>query len=95
MSSDAFHLMGMADRGYIPKVLGTRSIHGTPTYGILIGTLIVVVMGVSDMSSLIEMLNFSYSLSLLLEFAAFIKLRMDGSDIPRPYRVPLNTLDAS
>jgi amino acid permease len=49
-------------RGYIPKVLGTRSKHGTPTYGIFIGTLIVVVMGVSDMSSLIEMLNFSYSM---------------------------------
>ena len=91
MSSDAFQLMGMADRGYLPKVLGKRSKHGTPTYGILIGTLIVVFMGVSDMSSLIEMLNFSYSISLLMEFAAFIKLRFSDPGIPRPYKVPLNT----
>jgi len=90
MSSDAFQLMGMADRGYVPKILGKRSVHGTPTYGIAIGTFIVVVMGVSDMTSLIEMLNFSYSISLLLEYAAFIKLRFSASDIPRPYKVPLN-----
>jgi amino acid transporter len=95
MSSDAFQLMGMADRGYIPKVLGTRSRHGTPTYGIFIGTLIVVVMGVSDMSSLIEMLNFSYSISLLMEFAAFIKLRISQPEIDRPYQIPLNTIGCS
>jgi amino acid transporter len=91
LSADAFQLMGMADRGYLPKVLGTRSRHGTPTYGIMIGTAIIVVMGVSDLEGLIEMLNFNYAIALLLEYSAFIKLRIARPDLHRPWRVPLNT----
>jgi amino acid transporter len=91
LSADAFQLMGMADRGYLPKVLGTRSRHGTPTYGIMIGTAIIVSMGVSDLEGLIEMLNFNYAISLLMEYCAFIKLRISRPDLHRPWRVPLNT----
>jgi amino acid transporter len=83
--------MGMADRGYLPKVLATRSRHGTPTYGIMIGTAIIVAMGVSDLEGLIEMLNFNYAISLLMEYCAFIKLRISRPDLHRPWRVPLNT----
>jgi amino acid transporter len=91
LSADAFQLMGMADRGYLPKILGKRSRHGTPTYGIMIGTAIIVVMGVSDLEGLIEMLNFNYAVALLMEYAAFIKLRISRPDLDRPWRVPLNT----
>jgi len=76
MSSDAFQLMGMARRGLLPKILSAQSTYGTPTYGILIGTLVIVSMSVADFSALVEMLNFAYSLSLLMEYAAFIKLRI-------------------
>lgn len=91
LSADAFQLMGMADRGYLPKVLSTRSRHGTPTYGIMIGTAIIVAMGLSHLEGLIEMLNFNYALSLLMEYGAFIKLRISRPDLHRPWRVPLNT----
>ena len=91
LSADAFQLMGMADRGYLPKVLGKRSRHGTPTYGIMVGTAVIVAMGVSDLEGLIEMLNFNYALSLLMEYCAFIKLRISRPDLDRPWRVPLNT----
>ena len=37
------------------------------------------------------MLNFNYSVTLLLEYAAFFKLRIDRSDLERPYRIPLST----
>jgi amino acid transporter len=87
----AFQLMGMADRGHLPKLFSTRSRHGTPTYGILVGVAVIVVMGVSDLGQLIEMLNFNYALALLLEYAAFIKLRISRPELDRPYRVPLNT----
>ena len=80
LSSDAFMIMGMSDRGYLPQFLGIRSAQGTPTYAILLGTLIIVFMGVSNLDSLIEMLNFNYALSLLLEYAAFIKLRISKPD---------------
>jgi amino acid transporter len=87
LSSDALLLSGMSVRGFLPQFLGHRSpTTGTPTYAILVGTLVIVVMGVSNLDTLIEMLNFSYALSLLLEYAAFIKLRISkpyGTSPPR------------
>ena len=91
MSGDAYQLMGMADRGLIPKLFTKRSRYGTPTNGIILGTFVIVAMSVADFDQLVEMLNFAYSLSMLLEFAAFIKLRVTDDDVERPYRIPLNT----
>lgn len=92
MSSDAFQLMGMAERGLIPKVFATKSRFGTPTYGIILGTIVIIAMSVADFTALVEMLNFNYSVALLMEYAAFVKLRISRSDVPRPYRIPLNTM---
>jgi amino acid transporter len=91
LSSDAFQLMGMADRGHLPKIFSKRSRHGTPTFGIILGTAVIVFMGASNLDELVEMLNFNYALSLLLEYAAFFKLRISKPDLERPYRIPLNT----
>jgi amino acid transporter len=91
LSADAFQLMGMAERGHVPKIFAHRSRHGTPTYGILLGTCVIVIMGTANLDALIEMLNFNYAIALLMEYAAFIKLRISQPDRPRPYRVPLNT----
>jgi amino acid transporter len=80
MSRDAFQLMGMANRGLFPKIFSTQSKYDTPTYGILLGTFFVIAMSVADFAALVEMLNFAYSLALLIEFAAFIKLRISHAD---------------
>jgi amino acid transporter len=40
---------------------------------------------------ILEFLNFLYAIGMLLEFAAFIKLRIKMPDLHRPYRVPLQT----
>lgn len=61
MASDAFQVMGMADRGYLPRVFASRSQYGTPTYGILIGTLIVLLMSLTNLETMIELLNFNYA----------------------------------
>mmetsp|Transcript_7124 Transcript_7124/g.21007 ORF Transcript_7124/g.21007 Transcript_7124/m.21007 type:complete len:570 (+) Transcript_7124:270-1979(+) len=92
LSADALQLKGMADRGYVPKLFAHRSKHGTPTYSIALGVFIIVVLGVSKLDRLIEMLNFNYSISLLMEYAAFLKLRVSRPDLERPYRIPLNTV---
>jgi amino acid transporter len=76
LSADSFQLMGMADRGFVPKIFGIRSRHGTPTYGILLGVTVIVAMGHFNLDKLIELLNFNYAISLLMEYAAFIKLRI-------------------
>jgi amino acid transporter len=80
LSGDAFQLMGMADRGMIPKVFTKRSRFGTPENGILLGTVVIMALSVADFDALVEMLNFAYSLSLLMEFAAFVKLRITEPD---------------
>ena len=76
LSADAFQLMGMAERGLIPNIFSTRSRHGTPTFGIILGVFVIVAMGSFDLEKLIEMLNFNYAISLLMEYAAFVKLRI-------------------
>ena len=80
MSGDAYQLMGMADRGLIPKWFAKRSRFDTPVNGIFVGTLVIVLMSVADFDELVEMLNFAYSFSYLMEFAAFIKLRITDGD---------------
>jgi amino acid transporter len=92
LSADAFQLMGMADRGHVPSIFSTRSRYGTPTYGIILGTVVIVALGCSGLDTLIELLNFSYSIALLMEYAAFIKLRISRPDLPRPYKIPLGTV---
>jgi amino acid transporter len=82
MSADAYQLMGMAELGYLPPVFKMKSSHfGTPTMGILTGTIVVVCMGaLANLEQIVEMLNFNYSIGLLLEFAAFVKLRHSQKD---------------
>ena len=92
LSADAFQLMGMADRGHLPKIFSTRSPQGTPTWGIVVGTLVIVSMSVSNLDQLIEMLNFNYAIALLMEYSAFVHLRLRRPELHRPYRIPLNTL---
>lgn len=91
LSADAYQLMGMADRGHVPKIFGERSRYGTPTYCILLGTLIIVLLSSSKLDRLVEMLNFNYAIALLLEYSAFIKLRVSRPEIVRPFRVPFGT----
>lgn len=43
---------------------------------------------------IVEFLNFLYSLGMLLEFAAFIKLRVKKPELHRPYRIPVGTIGA-
>jgi amino acid transporter len=92
LSADAFQLMGMADRGHVPKIFTHRSVHGTPTYGILLGTFIIVLMGASGLDKLIEMLNFNYAISLLMEYTAFLKLRIYHPELNRPWKIPFGTV---
>ena len=91
LSADAFQLMGMAERGHVPSIFARRSRHGTPTGGIILGTAVIVAMGLSNLDQLIEMLNFNYAISLLMEYCAFIKLRISRPELHRPWRCPLST----
>lgn len=90
LSSSAYQILGMADLGFLPKFFGLRSKKfNTPWVGILVSTLITLGVSYMDFESIVASANFLYSLGMLLEFAAFIWLRMKKPQLKRPYRVPM------
>ncbi|RVW80096.1 putative polyamine transporter [Vitis vinifera] len=91
MSSDAFQLLGMSEIGMLPAIFASRSKYGTPTISILCSATGVIFLSWMSFQEIVEFLNFLYSIGMLLEFAAFIKLRIKKPDLHRPYKVPLQT----
>ncbi|GFZ12248.1 amino acid permease family protein [Actinidia rufa] len=95
MSSDAFQLLGMSEIGMLPAIFASRSKYGTPTISILCSATGVIFLSRMSFQEILEFLNFLYAMGMLLEFAAFIKLRISKPDLSRPYRVPLQTVGAT
>lgn len=91
MSSDAFQLLGMSKMGMLPAVFASRSKYGTPTVSILFSAAGVIFLSWMSFQEILEFLNFLYAVGMLLEFAAFITLRLKKPNLHRPYRVPLGT----
>ncbi|XP_027346806.1 probable polyamine transporter At3g13620 [Abrus precatorius] len=93
LSSAAYQLLGMADLGFIPRIFGERSRwFNTPWMAILISTLIALAMSFLTFTEIISTVNFLYSLGMLLEFAAFLRLRRKFPALKRPFQVPLGFL---
>ncbi|KAI8004296.1 putative polyamine transporter [Camellia lanceoleosa] len=91
LSSCAYQILGMADLGVVPQVLGERSKwFNTPWVGILIPTLVALAVSYMDFTNIISTVNFLYSLGMLLEFASFLWLRRKMPRKKRPYRVPMS-----
>mmetsp|Transcript_4121 Transcript_4121/g.11811 ORF Transcript_4121/g.11811 Transcript_4121/m.11811 type:complete len:657 (-) Transcript_4121:1518-3488(-) len=91
MASDSYMLQGMAERGFLPLCMGRRSRHDTPTVGIILSSLGVLSLASLNFVEIVEMLNAVYCLAELLEFAAFVWLRIKAPHLHRPYRIPLPT----
>jgi amino acid transporter len=79
MSSDSFQLLGMAERGMLPEIFGKRSRYGIPLTGILFSA-----SGV----------YFLFCFGMIMEFIAFVKLRIESPAAPRPYKIPVGTVGA-
>lgn len=94
MSSDAWMVAGMADRGIIPKVFGMRhSQYDTPIVGIALSAVCTVTLAsISSFSEIVEMLNMVFCCAQAIEFCAFVSLRIYKPELPRPYRVPVDTV---
>lgn len=92
MSTDSYQLLGMAERGFIPSIFAQRSSHGTPTYAILASSLGIAAMASFNFLEIVELLNVVYCMAELLEFTAFLYLRLRYPNLHRPFRVPLSTL---
>jgi len=94
MSSDSYQLLGMAERGMLPEFFAKRSRHGTPLIGILFSACGVVLLSWMSFQEIIAAENYLYCFGMILEFIAFIKLRMTHPSTSRPYRIPLGTVGA-
>ncbi len=92
MSSDAFLLLGMAQRGFLPARLAGRSRRGTPGLAIALSSTGILLLVPLSFLQIVDLLNAVYCLAQLLEFAAFIALRVRAPHLKRPFRVPLSTL---
>lgn len=91
MSSDSYQLLGMAERGMLPELFGKRSQYGTPLVGILFSASGVLLLSWMSFQEIVAAENFLYCFGMILEFIAFINLRMKHPTASRPYRIPLGT----
>lgn len=90
LSSAAYQLLGMSDLGFIPRIFGERSKwFNTPWMAILVSTIVALAMCFFTFTEIISTVNFLYSLGMLLEFAAFLRLRRKFPSLKRPFQVPL------
>nr|GEX76751.1 probable polyamine transporter At3g13620 [Tanacetum cinerariifolium] len=90
LGSCSFQISGQAASGYLPKFFEARAKKfGTPWLGILVSYLITVSFSFMRFTNIIESSNFIYSLSMLLEYAAIIRLRIKYPNMKRPYKIPL------
>lgn len=94
MSSDSFQLLGMAERGMLPEIFARRSQYGTPLVGILFSASGVILLSWLSFQEIVAAENFLYCFAMIMEFIAFVKLRMQYPEAIRPYKVPLGTVGA-
>ena len=87
MSSDAYQISGMADRGILPKVLGVRNKYGTPTFGVFLSASGVICLGWMSFTEVVDMLNLLYCYGQVIEFMAFLQLRYAQPHMHRPYKI--------
>jgi len=87
LSADSYQLMGMAEKGLWPKIFAHRSRFDTPTYSILLCYFVILSLLFNDYNELLAIMNFNYAISLIMEYAAFIKLRLRKHD--REYLTPI------
>jgi amino acid transporter len=78
MSSDSFQLLGMAERGMLPSVSASG----------------VILLSCLSFQEIVAAENFLYCFGMIMEFIAFVKLRMEYPAASRPYKIPIGTYGA-
>ncbi|XP_049415497.1 probable polyamine transporter At1g31830 [Solanum stenotomum] len=94
MSSDSFQLLGMAERGLLPEFFSKRSRCGTPLFGILFSASGVILLSWLSFQEIVAAENFLYCFGMILEFIAFVWLRIKSPHAPRPFKIPGGTVGA-
>ncbi len=78
----------MSEDRFLPKsLLKIHPRYGTPYVAVIVSSLIYTVFILGPFQALVVVDVTIYAAALLLEFAAFVVLRIKAPDMPRPYRV--------
>lgn len=81
----------LSSKGYIPKFLSFLTPkRDTPVCAILFNSVLVGLLGFFSFKVLIEMDFLLYSLTIMLEYAAWFKLRVREPEMKRPYSLPFS-----
>ena len=89
VSSCSYQLQGMAELGWLPARFAKKSIHNTPTVGLGIAVVIVLVLTQLQFIDILQYLNVVYASAQAIEFTAFLHMRYRYPHIARPFQVPL------
>ncbi|CAH8382250.1 unnamed protein product [Eruca vesicaria subsp. sativa] len=92
MSSDSFQILGMAERGMLPEFFAKRSRYRTPLLGILFSASGVVLLSWLRFQEIVAAENLLYCVGMILEFIAFVRMRMKHPYASRPYMIPIGTV---
>jgi amino acid transporter len=85
----------LAVAGQLPRALtGVHQVFGTPWVAVVVSALIYSLCAAFSFRELIVLDVWLYSLSLLVELAAFLRLRRTEPALPRPFVVPGGTVGA-
>lgn len=68
--------------------------YGTPVNGIILSSVGIVCLVSLSFTEIISLVNFLYCFAELIEFIAFLKLRLIHTDIERPFKIPVGTVGA-
>ena len=81
--------LAMAEDGFLPRTF-TRQHNrwGTPYVSLLLGASIYSLFTLLDFRKLVVIDVLIYSIALLLEYAALIRLRWKKPNLPRPFKIP-------
>uniref|UniRef100_A0A7S1EF27 Amino acid permease/ SLC12A domain-containing protein n=1 Tax=Hemiselmis andersenii TaxID=464988 RepID=A0A7S1EF27_HEMAN len=92
-TTTSYLISGMSEGGLLPPFLARRfpPLFDTPVIPILAVFACVTVLLHMPFTAILQCENFLYSLQLLIEIAALIKLRYSHPDLPRPFKIPLGT----
>lgn len=75
-------------RGNAPEFFAKRSRHGTPILGIIFSASGVLLLSWLSFQEIVAAENFLYCFGMILEFIAFVWLRIKYPNAPRPFKIP-------
>ncbi|EKX43316.1 hypothetical protein GUITHDRAFT_49465, partial [Guillardia theta CCMP2712] len=89
---NSYLLCGMGEQTLLPKLFSDRwSVTNAPIFSIAASSLVTVIMVMLDSFSVVLSIDMMlYSMVLMIEIAAFIKLRYSFPDLQRGYKIPIS-----